>query len=329
MTFKGFSKLVKPDSITKLRSQGGRIAIDAMTEIYRACAGKFGASILTDARGIPTKHISCYLAIIRKLQLNKAYQIWVFDAPRTAGDTHHNINKVGEMMRRQKVKLAAKKKAIDLEKLFDSDDDEEDIKKNKEEIGKAERAGFSITDQMTNDLKLILNYLNIHWIEAPSGYEGEHIAAYLTYPGVDIADSVLSNDPDVLLYGGKTMLRRDTRPGKGSIIMSYDSKSVLSQLGNISMNNMRKIAMILGTDFAPKTKGIGPKTVLKKLNNTELTAEQKYGILEYSKKVNSKDVIIHNKSKTPFSSHNIDGLKTWLKYKGFANKSIESKLKSL
>jgi hypothetical protein len=45
-----------------------------------------------------------------------------------------------------------------------------------------------------------------------------------------------------------------------------------------------KIGLILGTDFAPKTPRIGPKTVLNKFRKTELSDEQTKALNEVFKK---------------------------------------------
>ena len=76
MGIKDFSKIFTYTREVKFADlKNKKIAIDAMTEIWRASLGAMNK--LTDANGNPTIHINVILAIILDLQKNNIKQIWV------------------------------------------------------------------------------------------------------------------------------------------------------------------------------------------------------------------------------------------------------------
>jgi hypothetical protein len=111
----------------------------------------------------------------------------------------------------------------------------------------------------------ILKSFGISYVIADN-IEGEHLAVVicrdLGYYGV------FSCDGDVLMCKGNIIRYKQGR------YYFYNIQEILYHL-NISYEKFVKICMILGGDFAPKTKMIGPKTVLKKVDSITLTEEQK------------------------------------------------------
>ena len=61
----------------------------------------------------------------------------------------------------------------------------------------------------------------------------------------------------------------------------------------IDMDDLQKIGIILGSDHAPKTPRVGPKTVLRKFKDIELTEEQK-AVNVFNKDVDLTKIEFHN-----------------------------------
>lgn len=444
MGIKGFSKVFKATRIVKLANLAKQtIAIDAMTEIYRAALGAKTVSTLTDPSGKPTIHISVILANVLEFYRQGIGQIWVFDHNQDPNKDFHNPMKIDELAKRQKRKTEAQEKITSLAQLQDEgpmfSDDEDDandlgsdttnlgidghnnisnntnrnttnvnttdlltsinnntraitahpevkleepvmppdidvmeltpadinnmkymnardksryklnlhtklmeeyeaalIKYNEsyysinkqttqDRINSLEKQTFSASKEMINDVKLILNCLNISYVEAPAGFEGEAIASYLNATG--LADAVFSGDTDPIAYGANTLLRRNPRDKK---IYEYTLSAILKQIEDENPNiesptiaDFRKAAIALGTDAAEKTPGIGEKTVLKKLHTITLTAKQLEAMKEFEKIPNANDVIINNSDKTPFVDSHKNNLIDWLvNERGFTRSRI-------
>jgi 5'-3' exonuclease len=77
--------------------------------------------------------------------------------------------------------------------------------------------------------------------------------------------------------------------------------SCLQQMVNIrpTIRNLRKVCVILGSDFAPKTPGIGPKTIFKKFDSIVITDKQKAAIEQFEKEPLT-DIVVFNLDKEAF-----------------------------
>jgi len=160
------------------------------------------------------------------------------------------------------------------------------------EIEKQEKRAFYLDQFYTDDVIFMLNMLDIPWLMCPPGFEAEQICAISTYNpdilGITM-DYVLTPDADALLFGAEKVIKRDIRKKK---LFEYELNKLLID-NSISQQELIKIGLILGTDLAPKTKGIGIKTVLKKHKTVELSPEQ----LEAKK--------IFEKELTPYEINNL------------------------
>ena len=403
MGIKGFSKAFNFTRIVKLKDlKRQRLAIDAMTELYRSSLGAKYVTALTDHQGNPTLYISVILQNIFKFYVNYIDSTWTFDHNQNKDQVFHNTLKLGELEKRSKKQGLASEKinklkeeamfsddelddgldgesktaitkdnisnnslglteedadellqSIDLDNELDNDldngpdlDDEKSSlsskraslsKKSanalatkstglskkpsaerkvqiKQQIDALEKQTFKVNTQMINDIKFILDCLNIKWVEAPAGFEGEAIAAYLNATGV--VDAVYSGDTDPIAFGAPNLLRLNP---KDKQIYEYTQEDVLQQITDANdeikepdLDDFLKAAVALGTDMAEKTTGVGPKTVLKKLHNIKLTKSQKEAIEHFKKQPRSEDIVIHNSDKTPFVECRMEELITWL-----------------
>lgn len=281
MGVKDFTKLFKYDKEVKLKDlNGGTVVVDAMMELYRCALGGKHINQLTNKEGKPTMHIrSLLLGVIFKLQQNNIRQFWVFDC----SVENHNTMKEIELQKRRQRRDDAKQEIMDMveHNVVFSDDDNDII--TDAPIYKKEKEAFVLKDFYIDDLLIILNALDIPWMQAPPGYEAEQICAYLTHT---IADYVLTSDADALVFGAKAIIKRNTRTKK---LYLYVLKNILTS-NKITYNEFIDIALMMGTDFAYKTKGIGAGTILKPLSKKKaISLGFKEGTLKFKTVVLSEE----------------------------------------
>lgn len=325
MGVKSFSQVFEPYSEFNYKDfKNKNVVIDASIEIYRAALGMKFSETLTDAFGNPTAHINIILlGVILKLKANGANQYWIFDYNATRGEPAHNPLKQLELQKRKakrtqaNVKLAELKqnlKSKDKDEMHDqslfSDESDDDIKLeiNKltiQEIDKQEKVAFVMKRFYTEDIIFILDMLEIPWMECLPGYDAEQIAAFSTNSKNIFGkkmDYVLTPDPDTLLFGAKKLIKRDIKKKK---LFEYDLNDILTKY-DLSQDDFIKIGLILGTDFANKTPGVGPKTVLKKYKNIKLADDQIAAMNQNFKRVLSQselmDIKINNTEFIPFTN---------------------------
>lgn len=346
MGIKNFSQVFEANRVIKWKDYAGKtVAIDTFSELYRSSLGAQSVSTLTDSNGNPTLHISVLLATILEIHRNNVNQIWVFDHDQNPNADFHNPAKLAEILRRKKKKdeAAAEMKTLkDFQQLnekpmfSDDEEDEEkqenkDNKENKQDdnkestkdvtqsqtqqrIDSLEKRTFRVSADMITDVKLMLNCLNITYVEAPAGYEGEEVASHLTNMGK--ADAVYSGDTDPVAYGAKVLLRRNPKDKK---VYEYLQSSIIKQIADGSaideptISDIRKVAVILGTDLSAKTPGVGAKTVLKKLHTIKLTKEQEKAIKLFSSELDESKLTMINADKVAFGTDCMkDNLIEWL-----------------
>ena len=117
--------------------------------------------------------------------------------------------------------------------------------------------------EMVEETKTLLDLLGVPWVDAAA--EGEAQAAVMAANG--LLDVVATQDWDALLYGSPVLVRNLMNDGSkqhGRIVHAQEIhlQSMLSLLG-ITREQLVDLGIMIGTDFHPGIKGIGPKTGLK------------------------------------------------------------------
>ncbi|SDM35973.1 flap endonuclease 1 [Halogranum gelatinilyticum] len=123
------------------------------------------------------------------------------------------------------------------------------------EAARMEARTQRLTDTIHETTRGLLDRLDVPYIEAPA--EGEAQASYMARTGD--ADYVGSEDYDTLLFGAPFTLRQLTSKGDPELM---DLDATLDK-HDITYEQLVDIAILVGTDFNPGIKGIGPKTALK------------------------------------------------------------------
>jgi flap endonuclease-1 len=137
------------------------------------------------------------------------------------------------------------------------------------------------TSRLTKDMvqggKKLLDYLGVPYIEAPS--EGEAQASAMVIDGN--AHAVASQDFDSLLFGAPLLVRNCTMTGRRKLPRRNVYITVVPEITRlkdtldaleITREQLVDLGILVGTDFNPGVKGVGPKTALKHI--------RKFGTIE-------------------------------------------------
>jgi len=232
--------IVTPVKIPIQQLKGRVLAIDAYNALYQFLAiirGKQG-EYLTDNEGRVTSHLSgLFYRNINLLELG-IKPIYILDGK---PPSLKFIEIERRRIKKQKA-LESYKRALELGNLSAA--------------RKYAQATSYVKDYMVEDSKLILDFLGIPWIEAPS--EGEATAAYLTRIG--LATDAVSQDFDALLFGAErfvrnvTISRKRRGPRRGVYIDIEPEEIELSKLlqeHQITRQQLIDIGILVGTDFNP------------------------------------------------------------------------------
>ncbi|MFQ6009895.1 MAG: flap endonuclease-1 [Candidatus Aenigmatarchaeota archaeon] len=294
--------LIKGKDIEIKQLSGKVIAIDAFNILYQFLSiirDRETGQPLMDSKGRVTSHLSGLFYRTAKLIEAGIRPVYVFDGPRPEF-------KAETITKRAAVKTKAEKawkEAL--------------AKGKKEEAVKAAKMTARLTGEMIEQSKKLLEHMGVQAVQAPG--EGEAQCAAMCSEKLVYATA--SQDWDSLLFGSPRLVRNLSISGKRRIPKTgayvdvfpeiLELKLVLKEL-KLSREQLIVLGMLVGTDYNPGIRGIGPKTALKivreekKLDKIIEKAVQKnpwYGpepkeVLDYfldppSKKVNIKTLTMH------------------------------------
>jgi len=243
--------LASPVAIEMKDLAGERIAVDAFLTAYQFITslrargeGKDG-TYLRDSSGRPVSHLMGFLDRSAALVEAGIDPVFVFD-----GRPHElKFDTLAERKERRVNAVEKWEAAIEAEDWKAAD--------------KLGAQVVSYSPEMVQETQQMLDLLGISWIEAPMEAEG---AASVWCRQGQVA-GVASQDWDVLLYGSPVMVRNLTSHGTkryGRMITA--ERIVLADLleeHGISHEQLVDLGIMVGTDFHPGIRGIGPKTGLK------------------------------------------------------------------
>ncbi len=232
--------------------KGKIIAIDAYNTLYQflSIIRQRDGTPLIDSRGEITSHLSGFLYRTTNLVEAGIKPVFVFDgAPPAFKNT--------TIEERKKIRTDAKEKW-----------DEAKAKGDEEEAFKHAQASSRIGGNMIEDAKLLLGFMGLPVVQAPS--EGEAQAAFMVRNKDAYAAG--SQDYDALLFGAPIVVRnlavsgKRKLPGK-SVYVDVKPEVIELEKGlellGISREQLVDIALLVGTDYNEGIKGIGPKKALK------------------------------------------------------------------
>lgn len=279
-----------------------RVIIDVNIFICASIKAMRQGIHLTDKDGVPTAGIKTLLNNIIKYEKCGARVIGIFDNP------NPNPRKHIEYEKRRCAMIAAQEKAT----CADNDDDRRRHESN----------AWRLTDAVVHDAQQLLHLLGITYFVAPIGCEAEQYAANLIKD--DRADIIITNDTDALMFGAPNviMVNHDKMTKRASPWIMFKLDTILHTYG-IDMPTFQKMCVMLGTDFAHKTSGVGPKTVLTAGKHKHMSPEQEEVLKFIQDKCDLPPATISN------SKADKDALICWLvESKGFNPKFLQ-KLKTI
>ena len=243
--------LASPSAIEMSDLAGERIAVDAFLTAYQFITslrargdGKDG-TYLRDSSGRPVSHLMGFLDRSSALVGAGIDPVFVFD-----GRPHElKFETLAERKERREDAREKWEAAIEAEDWQAAD--------------KLGAQVVSYTPEMVQETQQLLDLLGIAWIEAPMEAEG----AASVWCRLGQVSGVASQDWDVLLYGGPVMIRNLTSHGTRKFgRMVTAERIVLDELlenHGITHEQLVDLGIMVGTDFHPGIRGIGPKTGLK------------------------------------------------------------------
>lgn len=280
MTIHGFSKVFTPTQTRVEYSHftGKRLALDASIEIFRTATVVIGTR-LTNKRGEPTQHIKLTFDNALKMIALDIDATWCFDGTRAPVLKEDTLAARAQKRAATETRIAAMHDRIDdLDRisaemsevaLLDLDPTFHETRAGL--VGELSRAQQSSLlpgefSRFKSDVFYILQHLGVRCMIAPAGVDAEHLAAWLSKS--QKVDGVITSDPDALLYGSRNIIKhRYKDAGRYDV---YDAADILARY-EITHKQLVQVGVALGTDFAEKTPGVGPRRVLQAVKNKTIT----------------------------------------------------------
>ncbi len=244
--------IVVKETIALADLRGRRLAVDANGELYQflALIRLADGTPLKDSQGRITSHLSGLFYRTTRLVADFALQmVFVFDG-------RPPVQKRAELARRRAVReryeeeAAAARRAGDLAQAYSKS-----------------TMTSRLTPDMIAEAKQLLGLMGLPAVQAPS--EAEAQAAHMARRG-DVW-AAASKDYDALLFGAPLVVRfltisgREFLPSQGTsrpiTPEVIDLPRMLDALG-ITRAQLIDLGLLVGTDFHPGVKGIGPKKAL-------------------------------------------------------------------
>lgn len=244
---------VVPKTPRKLEDlQGKVVSIDAYNTLYQFLSSirQPDGTPLKDKKGRITSHLSGLLYRTANLAEAGIRPVFVFDGKPP-------VLKRATIEERKERKEQAQR-----------DYDEAVASGNEARaFSKAQQTSY-LSPDMVHEAKRLLDALGVPWVQAPS--EGEAQAAHMARKGDAWAAS--SQDFDALLFGAPRLVRnlavtgKRKLPGK-SIWVDVEPELIelegtLAELG-LTREQLVAAGILVGTDFDPGVKGVGPKRAVK------------------------------------------------------------------
>jgi len=313
--------IVKREQTSLKALKGSSFAIDASIEIHQflALIRRRDGTLFTDSQGRVTSHLIGLLTRTSRLIADFDMKpVFVFDG------------KPNPLKRRT---IQARREAMN--------------KAETEYVEAVSRKDYTtawskavmtgrVTSSILDDAKRLLTLMGVPWLEALE--DGEAQASYMAARG-DVW-AVGSKDYDCLLYGAPVLARYLTLTGREWLPVQKISRPLIPELIKLSENlellgisqeQLVDLAILVGTDFNPGVKGIGPKKALKLVRDHGSIEKMPRAIssnlgedVDEARRVFLKPRVIENYSlKTPLPDH--DGLLEFLsKERDFKPERVKS-----
>jgi flap endonuclease-1 len=243
--------IVVKDTIRLDDLRGKRLAVDANGELYQflALIRLPDGTPLKDGHGRITSHLSGLFYRVTRLIADGLDLVFVFDGRPPA-------EKATEIARRRAVR-----------ERYEGEAEAARAAGDRATAYSKSTMTSRLTVQMVSEARELLSLLGLPAVQAPS--EAEAQAAHIAQRGD--AWAAASKDYDVLLFGAPRVVRfltisgKEFLPSKGTFRPItpevIDVERMLRALG-ITRPQLVDLGLLIGTDFHPGIRGIGPKKAL-------------------------------------------------------------------
>ena len=254
------------------------IAVDAFLWLHQflSIIRQPDGTPLKDSKGRVTSHLSGIFYRSAKLIEKNVKLVWVFDGlpPSFKSRTTEE---------RRAIKSEARKKWDESLKRGDLI-----------EARKAAQATVVLNQDIIEQAKKLIEYMGMMVVQAPS--EGEAQCAFMCQK--NLAYAVASQDSDSLLFNSPRLIRNLSITGKRKLPRKgifvdikpelIELKGVLKELG-IKREQLIILSLLVGTDYNPGIKGIGPVKALK-LVKKEKTLNKVLKNIEWEHYIPAEDI---------------------------------------
>ncbi len=315
--------LSNPTKIDLSDLAGKRIGIDSFLVAFqfltsirdRSETGDGGP--LKDSQGRPVSHLMGFLERTTGLLEKGIIPIFIFDG------VHPDL----------KAETIAKRKetSMDAELKWKNALKDGDYK----EAQKWAQRCIRYTPEMVEETIEMLHLLGVPAFRAAA--EGEAQAAVMAAKG-DL-DIVATQDWDALLYGAPILIRNIMSDGSKRMGKTIKAERILlNELLNeneLSREQLVDLGIMIGTDFHPGIKGIGPKTglkLIKKLGTIEkICIEKEIDVPENLDQI--REIFLNHPINENYDLKlkpvDLESLRSWLISRDFSEKRIERNFKKL
>ena len=315
--------LSSPDDIEISELSGMKVGIDSFLLAFqfltsiRDLGDSGDGGPLKDSKGRPVSHLMGFLERTTTFISKGIIPVFIFDGK------HPELK--AEVMEERRAR------SEDSRKKWQAALDSGDFK----EAQKWGQRCIRYTPEMVEETMELLHLLGVPAFRAAA--EGEAQAAVMAAKGQ--LDIVATQDWDALLYGAPVMVRNLASAGSrrmGRVIRAQriELETMLEENG-LSREQLVDLAIMIGTDFHPGIRGIGPKTGLKLI--------KEHGDIESICQVKEKEIpknlpairqifLDHPVAKHPpleLQPIDVGALTTWLKERDFSDGRIERNLQRI
>lgn len=328
MGIHGLSKLLA-DQAPKAISEhaigqmfGRKVAIDASMSIYQfLIAVRSEGSVLMNESGETTSHLlGMFYRTIRMLE-NGIKPVYVFDGKPPE-------LKSNELKKRSEKRADATKDLAEAEEVG-----------NVEQVDKFSRRLVKVTKQHNDECKKLLSLMGIPYVESPS--EAEAQCASMARHGIVFAAG--SEDMDTLTFGSPILLRHLTFSEARKMPISQMNLADALEGLELSMSQFIDLCILLGCDYCPSIKGIGPKKalslikehksiegILQNLDSSKYPVPQDWLFKEARKIFEGPDVLDPTSIDLKWSAPNEEELVQFLvQEKGFNEERVRNNVKKI
>lgn len=315
--------LATPEHIELSDLSGQKVGIDAFLVAFQFLTtirqrGDTGdGSPLKDSKGRVVAHLMGFLERTTAFLENGITPVWIFDGK-------HPELKADVIAQRRAKKETAQLK---WKEALEAGDYTEAQKWGQRSVG--------FSPHMVEETMEMLELLGVPAIRAAA--EGEAQGAVMTKRGE--LDGIATQDWDALLYGSPIMIRNLMSAGSrrmGKVIRA--ERIILADLlaeHEISKEQLVDLAIMIGTDFHPGIKGIGPKTGLKLIKEyltiEAICAAKDKEIPERLDEI--RQIFLNHPTNDEFDLQlkpiNMEKLRAWLEDRDMSQARIERNFKRL